>query len=521
MNKKKYILIYIALILLCTGNVFATTYYMGSGETYTTLTTAFAAMSGGDTLIIRDGTYTGADNQMGTYQVYPPNGTAEAYTVVRAENEGQVTFDGEGARCMFFFNGAGTHQYLEFHGIKWVDSSEAGTNMYGMDHIKFFRCGFNTSAPGNTMNCLIGPNASYILLEECYAWGEGRYDFELFISDHIILRRCVGRLDYVDTTMPIANFQNYCSQYVEFQNCIAIDSSTHSYWDPGYYHTEGGFTMHDSYDGEDAEYVNYVGCIVLNHSGPGIVHQDDGVNDISFENCVVWDIGKDSSETYRDGMTGSAGTNVSVSHMTIGNLELDGVDDWQVDTYSVTNSIIYDCSEDGLNHITSSDYNCVYGNGDDYDDVSAGAHDYSAEGGNSTIDPIDGTPGNGTAALKYLVRIENGSDLDGAASDSGDIGATILKKIGVSGTLWGESGYATVQSDNLWPFPYEDQIRTDMRSYNPGGTDETKPDGKRGFCADGQTLTTYIWEYLGNEIPSEIYGTTLISSPKNFRGVLQ
>src|SRR5205085_1629742 len=59
----------------------------------------------------------------------------------------------------------------------------------------------------------------------------------------------------------------------------------------------------------------------------------------------------------------------------------------------------------------------------------------------------------------------------------------------------------------LWPFPNEAVIKADMASYSgPGGA------GARGFTAgnslDGspQTLTRYIWEYLGNQIPAEIYG---------------
>jgi hypothetical protein len=71
-----------------------------------------------------------------------------------------------------------------------------------------------------------------------------------------------------------------------------------------------------------------------------------------------------------------------------------------------------------------------------------------------------------------------------------------MKKIGVSGTLYGESGWNTVTSENLWPFPYEDRIRSDMRAVSA-----------RGFCADNQTLTKYIWQYLGNTIPSDIYGS--------------
>ena len=40
-----------------------------------------------------------------------------------------------------------------------------------------------------------------------------------------------------------------------------------------------------------------------------------------------------------------------------------------------------------------------------------------------------------------------------------------------------------------------------MRTYNEGG-----PSGTRGFCADGQTLTKYIWEYLGNAMPADFEG---------------
>ncbi|EKE15954.1 MAG: hypothetical protein ACD_11C00069G0001 [uncultured bacterium] len=50
-----------------------------------------------------------------------------------------------------------------------------------------------------------------------------------------------------------------------------------------------------------------------------------------------------------------------------------------------------------------------------------------------------------------------------------------------------------------------------MAAYNP----VDGPSGTRGFCASGKqlngvdniTLSSYIWEYLGNQIPSEIYNT--------------
>ena len=106
-----------------------------------------------------------------------------------------------------------------------------------------------------------------------------------------------------------------------------------------------------------------------------------------------------------------------------------------------------------------------------------------------------------------MTRIESGSSLSGQGSGGSDIGANCLKMVGAPGTLWGDTGYNTVQATNMWPFPSEDLIKAQMASYNNNGVS-----GARGFCTgtskDGnsQTLTKYIWEYMGNPIPPEIYG---------------
>lgn len=108
-----------------------------------------------------------------------------------------------------------------------------------------------------------------------------------------------------------------------------------------------------------------------------------------------------------------------------------------------------------------------------------------------------------TNGLMYLPRIESGSLLISTGSNSGRMGAEVLKKYGVSGTLYGETGYDTLTQDNIWPWPNEARIKADMSDVSA-----------RGFCTgnslDGtpQTLTKYIWEYLGNQIPSSIYGIT-------------
>ena len=108
--------------------------------------------------------------------------------------------------------------------------------------------------------------------------------------------------------------------------------------------------------------------------------------------------------------------------------------------------------------------------------------------------------------MKYIVRIEDTSTaLKGTASDGGDRGATILYKIGRAGSLYGDPGYNEVTAENLWPFPYEAVTHTWLNAYSYtgpklDGTSGTLT-GNRGFAADGQTLTKYIWSYLGYPSP--------------------
>jgi len=113
-----------------------------------------------------------------------------------------------------------------------------------------------------------------------------------------------------------------------------------------------------------------------------------------------------------------------------------------------------------------------------------------------------------TGTRKYILRLENDSPFKGAGSDGKDLGATILYRRGKSGTLYGEPGYDSLTAEPLWPFPNEDQIKTTMSAW------DGLNDPKRGFAADGNglyggpiTLTSYIWEYLGNPFPGvdEIY----------------
>lgn len=191
---------------------------------------------------------------------------------------------------------------------------------------------------------------------------------------------------------------------------------------------------------------------------------------------------------------------ILIDHCTFGTGNQNAGDaGWVINCYggfndTVRNSIIYGYSGTGglYYQVPTVDYNDAYNpglSGSNYS-TTPGAHMKSSN-------PIaDGS-------LKYLPRIESGSPLDGAASDSGDIGANLDYLIGTPGTLYGESGYDTKTTTPMWPFPNEALIKTKMAAYSNHSVN-----GARGFAASGnglyggpKTLTSYIWEYLGNACP--------------------
>lgn len=125
---------------------------------------------------------------------------------------------------------------------------------------------------------------------------------------------------------------------------------------------------------------------------------------------------------------------------------------------------------------------------------------------------------------RYLPLLPDESPLHSGGENNAQVGASIIYQYGKSGTVWGEDGYNKLQDGtdgqeivSLWPFPNEDIMKEHMRTYSYSDPNGVRPaiTGARGFCADGKqlngvddiTLTSYIWEYLGNKIPRDIYNT--------------
>lgn len=527
--RKTYLILLFALFCV---PAFADTHYMGTGEEYTNLQAAFAAgtgISGGDTLIIRDDIYFGATNVLDSTHM-PPNGTAGAYTIIKAETDGGVIFDGEAARDMFVVASDGA-KYWKFEGIEWVRPATSSVTLRYSDYVKFLRCGVKDAADGAAgySNWFI-TEASYILCEGCYSYGSGRYKFLAYKSDYVIFRSCVARSDRVATAgaEAMAQFQFYSSNYCLAQNCIVVDSDQVSYYSCAEAARFGPFcfaaTDSSNANGSNDSYTN---CIAVNVDGgitsSGNVSTIRNIN-CSWTNCVLWDVRpRDQGTLYF--MNWLRGDNDTLNHCTFGgctlnnNVYSDYIASYTAGAYETTikNSLFASIANANRNIMgdAGSGFGVEHQNNNYYTDNTADPNNTGTD--DSTVTNFLWSAGNTSGGLKYLPRIETDSNISGLADDDGDIGANLDYLIGEPGTLYGDMtgvGYDGTTSTKMWPFPNEDLIKTKMAaySYDDGGGGAPEITGARGFATgtsiDGssQTLTKYIWEYLGNEIPASVYG---------------
>ena len=463
-----------------------------------TIAKGIGSMAGGDTLLVGDGTYAEPITGM-------PSGTASAYTTIQAENDWGVTIDGS-SFANTYINGitVSSKHYVLVRGFH-VKMNQANANNQPVlvpysDHVKIQRCsGSYAPTTGNAASFTVGPASSYVLVEESYAFGGGRYQFLAYQSDHILVRRSVARNDYWNGTLQCAGFVNYNSTVTAWQNDIALDSDTANCSG----HQYGGFFNENKSDVNTPTSQALQGNIVLNVQAYYAGDLDwviSGTRDI--KDMVIWA----SSGGYWGDQGHGIPAVITIDRMTVGAItgKYDGANQgaaWGtgVSIYgpvqnTVIDSIFAHNASFGVADYTMSDYNSFFANAQNY----GGVH-------TPTPGPHDRT--DNVVPLKYLPRIEEGSPLKTAGMGGGQIGAEILFQIGGTGTLHDDPGWDQPATDPLWPFPNEDEIRNDMASYmGPGGV------GARGFAKgnslDGtpQTLTKYVWEYLGNQIPADVYG---------------
>ncbi|CAN2045891.1 putative Pectate lyase C [Candidatus Magnetomoraceae bacterium gMMP-13] len=567
--KKGIFLIYIFCMIMCVVNVNAATYYIannpspgdgwGNGsnsnnglskaEAFLTIKYAASQMKGGDTLIIADGIYTGSDNMMDINNGFRiPSGTSDNYTIIKAEHDGEVVLDGENARKPFVLKGnrtvAGSApkswwpncDYIKIRGLIACRSTGHVYEISNLGYVKFINCGGYDAADENWMVFCISAS-EYVLVEGCYAWGNGRYKIDMGNTWYSIIRNSVVRHDRMNAGYPMGGIILYGSGNIEVQNCIVIDSDQSTYY-LNYEQDQGCFGSPGTSERGDSGINRFTNCIAVNnHLRFGTSDWGNYHNDVRYTNCVGWDHNLQQSRKLNTAISdptsffGSTGdsrfTNCTFGEVkTYNGGSVNGhFYGYKIGNYNETSyTILYNFHNGNIFQVwEKSAYNNCYG-------LDSGFY-IDRPGGETSISTNVVTTDPKTNGLTCLTKINSGSALK-----AGGIGATILKQYGKSDTLWGETGYNLLQDAtngqddiDLWPFPNEDLIQSKMKEYS---YDNNKLSGKRGFCTgnslDGtpQTLTKYIWEYLGNPIPPEIYGGigvggTIQKGPSNVKAFIQ
>lgn len=414
---------------------------------------------GGDVLQIAAGSYSGTDNRIDG----DGNGQEGSWNVVRAATDGTV-------RISAAFELPVADHWLQFEGLVW-DSAQQKT-ITGR-YVKLLRSGFRGGpATGNAVSLAIGtndvtPGAQHVLLEDVYAWGPGgRYNIIVYNADRVILRRVLVRHDFgwTDTAGdPQANVSLYDSTNVLAQNLILLDShpGQDDYYEAALYHPSNRTT------GVTSNNIQTVGAIIVNIGSNGIGFDGSEASTANLvADSVIW------NTRFALSSNGDAHAGV-LTRLTAGQTDDGGVNDWNGGgNFSLGRSILWSIGGSNLSQITHSGNVCFN----------------PTCSGETALNPAN-------SGLLYLPRIEAGSALASAGPGGTRVGAQVLQRLGVSGTLYGESGFDATTTEPLWPWPNEAAIKTALCQQAGVST---------GFCA-APTLTRYIWEMLGQSIPPEIY----------------
>jgi hypothetical protein len=392
---------------------------IGSPKKFISSGVALLSGLGGDTLNIQPGTYSNVLDAITSV----PTGAPAAYNTIRAVTDGTVIITGVDPVSGFSLSLPLGNHYTTFIGLRWESATEKDING---NFVKFFRCGFKGGpATGNTVNVSIGtnnatPGATFILLEDCWAYGPGgRYKVIVYNSDSVILRRVVVRHDggwTWDGSNPQAGIAFYDSKNVRGQDIMVIDSLTGltQYLANIYIIVNNTTTLVPTN-------LKIQGAIVLNGDGNGI--GEDAFNawtNLTIDDAFVWLV---NPVSLGDGITFNPGAPGGVANNSIWNRIFvhgpnQGFSDYTSTppTSTVKNSIAYQNTADAIHFVGTATDIVSWQNGTDFGTV---------------LNPT-------TNGEMYPPRIEAGSVLSTLGAGGTQIGPQIVKQLGTSGTLYGD-----------------------------------------------------------------------------------
>ena len=200
----------------------------GSGEVCTnaqpcTVAQGISMLTAGDTLWLKDGTYTGDD---GMISIDSLDGTAENRITIKAVNDGAVNLNGEGARRPIdivdssYITVEGVNAYNSAYGVVGVRASdeESAYDAY----IELKRIVAWDAADEDNRHVFVVFRAHHVLLEDCAGFGIGRKIFSVYESNYATVRRCWGRWTAYTDSQPKSAFDIvYDSKNGIYENIIA------------------------------------------------------------------------------------------------------------------------------------------------------------------------------------------------------------------------------------------------------------------------------------------------------------
>lgn len=462
-----------------------------SGTPWKTFSKAFSTMAAGDELILLDGTYseaagTGYISYLGTNSAQVPSGTSSSnMTYVHAQNPGSVRITGD----LFVGRSTRKDSYIKIQGITFT----GGGQLYNTSYVTIKDCGFdgafgigtNDHNNGNTDN----------LIEDVWIWASGeRIVASNYRADRNVWRRVVVRGDGCGTVSctgsgnPNVGFTVYESADVSVQNMLVVDRILSAGDEP-----YADFAVAQHTVGYPFGRSEWLGTMSVNSEDAGYYMEPDDALDPSIKisnaaainDPVGFNIARVDHNNELENLT--AVINGSGDGVRVVTTNSSG---------TLVNALVTGIGRYGINSAYTPSYASVSGT------LTSSYNQTSCSTGCYTANPRS----NGT--LLYPTRIESGSQLKGVGSATGastDIGANVVYRYGTDGTHYGESGYNTLSGTALWAWPNQDRIKDEMCT-DAGET--------RGFCASGNglyggavTLTSYIWESLGNACPSDVCPT--------------
>lgn len=508
-SAKQYFLLLGIISLFFVTSAWSATYYisptgsdsangLSTSAPIATFSHSYALLSPGDTLIIMDGTY----NESLAPKV---SGTSGSPITFQAENRGQAILQmaSSSNAILVWSTSTITTSYITIDGLIARSYGEYGAIKVGSDdnvtetqmtnNIIIKNTGaFGSANLTNLTAFSIGNNARDSLFEDVWSYGFGRKAMQVFGSLRITVRRAVLRYDYWDGSGykpndPRVTFSGYNTQDSVFENIIIMDSAPTPSGRSGDRHAFVASGNETPAIVSNSARNKYFGLLAIDNYGTGIEINGgtgDPGEDIEFKDIIIWNQ-ESSGINLFDNDDGS-----KISFVTSGNNGSNGIRVNPSPNYTIANEVITNCLA-----INNTKYGFYYGGGvTTFINNSATENTYGGEIESSYAPTIN-----------YLIK---------PTMVSGhERGGTMIYQY-VDGSLTGTK---------LWPWANEILIKQHMCNSTDLATSGRVSSNGEGWepawCASGKTLTTYVWEYLGNKIPSDIYGNETVILPPNVNSI--